>query len=225
MEDHAILSAMEVIFEVRETKDGGYAAKAPGHSILAEADTWEALRKNSLEAAGRHFENAPLRPELIRLHLVKDEVLEVRSGQAVPMRAPDSWLQDLEPTLAAPPELQDILAELFSREPIFHCPEFGTTRADFERMTVEDYWETGASGRRYSRQAVLDGMEERFSAPHADVWETSDFHCRQLAEDVYLLTYTLLQDKVRLTRRATIWERTQDGWKIVYHQGTIVRDA
>ncbi|HEX4029604.1 MAG TPA: hypothetical protein VHX20_04530 [Terracidiphilus sp.] len=42
-------------------------------------------------------------------------------------------------------------------------------------------------------------------------------------EDVYLLTYTLLQDATRLTRRATIWQRTA-GWKIVYHQGTIVQD-
>jgi hypothetical protein len=46
-----------------------------------------------------------------------------------------------------------------------------------------------------------------------------------LDEDTYLLTYTLLQDKARLTRRATIWLKTSDGWKIVYHQGTIVQDA
>jgi len=115
--------------------------------------------------------------------------------------------------------------ELSTREPIFHRPEFGTSRADFERMTVEDYWETGASGRRYSRKAVLDGLEERFSVPHDEVWETSDFQCRRLGPETYLLTYTLLQDKQRLTRRATIWQRTADGWKIVYHQGTIVQDA
>jgi hypothetical protein len=92
-------------------------------------------------------------------------------------------------------------------------------------MTAEDYWETGASGRRYSRQSVLDGLEERYSALHADVWETRDFYCRRLAQDVYLLTYTLLQDNQRLTRRSTIWQKTLDGWKIVYHQGTIVQDA
>jgi hypothetical protein len=220
-----MLFAMEVSFEVRETKDGGYAAKAPGHSIFAEADTWEALRKDVLEAVSRHFENAAQRPELIRLHLVKDELLEVHSGLPVRRNAPDSWIQDMEPALTTAPELQDILAELCAREPIFHRPEFGTTRADFVNMTAEGYWETGASGRRYSRQAVLDGLEERFSAPHSDVWETSDFHCRRLGEDVYLLTYTLLQDKTRLTRRATIWRKTSEGWKIVYHQGTIVQDA
>jgi len=92
-------------------------------------------------------------------------------------------------------------------------------------MTADDYWETGASGRRYSRAAVLDGLEERFSAPHEDVWETRDFCCRRLGEDTFLLTYTLVQDQERITRRATVWQRTADGWKSVYHQGTVVQDA
>lgn len=128
----------------------------------------------------------------------------------------------MEPTCTPDPGLADVLADLSSREPIFHRPEFGTTRADFERMTVDDFWETGASGRRYARAYVLDELEKRHAVPHADVWEATDFHCRRLAGDVYLLTYTLLQDGVRLTRRSTIWQRTADGWKTVYHQGTIV---
>jgi hypothetical protein len=44
-----------------------------------------------------------------------------------------------EPSLATVPELRDVLAELSAREPIFHRPELGTSRADFERMTVEDF--------------------------------------------------------------------------------------
>jgi len=131
----------------------------------------------------------------------------------------------MEPSLTTAPELQDVLAELSSREPIFHHSEFGTTRADFEKMTAEDFWETGASGRRYSRQFVLDELEERFAAPHDDVWETSQFQCRRLGDDTYLLTYTLLQGHVRLTRRATIWRKAADGWKIVYHQGTVVQNV
>jgi hypothetical protein len=131
----------------------------------------------------------------------------------------------MEPYLTTDPELASILAELTRHEPIFHRPEFGTTRSDFERMMVEGYWETGASGRRYSRSFVLDELEKRFSAPHADIWEASDFQCRKLSEDTYLLTYSLLQDHVRLTRRSTIWRSTPDGWKIVYHRGTIVQDG
>jgi len=216
---------MELIFEVREAEEGGYTARAPGHSIVAQAATWNELRENARRAAARHFENAPEQPEFIWLHLVKDDVIDARSGEPVHAKVQESWIQKLEPTLTTSPELQGVLAELSRREPIFHHPEFGTTRADFERMTAEDYWETGANGRRYSRQSVLDGLEERFSVPHADVWETRDIHCHRLSEDTYLLTYTLLQDHQRLTRRATIWRSTAEGWKIVYHQGTIMQDA
>jgi len=118
-----------------------------------------------------------------------------------------------------------VLAELSRREPIFHRPEYGTARADFEAMTSEDFWEVGTSGRRYSRKFVIDTLEQRHAVPHNDIWETKDFHCKRLAQDVYLLTYTLLQDKTRLTRRSTIWLSTPDGWKIVFHQGTIVQDV
>jgi hypothetical protein len=126
-------------------------------------------------------------------------------------------------------ELADLLAELSSHEPIFHRAEHGAvagaTREDFARMVTEDFWEVGASGRQYSREFVLAELEKRFSEAHEDVWETKDFVCRALAENVYLLTYTLVQDRLRVTRRATIWRSTSDGWKAEYHQGTVVQDA
>ena len=135
----------------------------------------------------------------------------------------DRQLPEATPVTA--PELQGIVAELVAREPIFHRPEFGTKRADFEEMMADDFWETGASGRIYSRQFVLDELERRFARPQEDIWETSNFACRRLAQDLYLLTYTLLQNQTRLTRRATIWRKTTTGWKIVYHQGTIVQGS
>jgi hypothetical protein len=113
---------------------------------------------------------------------------------------------------------------LMAREPLFHRPELGTTRQDFERMTVPDFWEVGASGRRYSREYVLDILEERLESPAEDVWRIEDFHCAELANDNYLATYTLFQG-ARVTRRATIWRRTADGWQALYHQGTVVADA
>ena len=126
-----------------------------------------------------------------------------------------------EPDLVTDPALLGVLDELRQREPIFHRPEHGSRRADFERMTEPDFWEIGASGRRYRRSWVLDVLDARLVAAAPDLWETSDFHCRELAADLYLLTYTLRQG-LRLTRRATIWRRAPDGWKIVFHQGTEV---
>lgn len=131
---------------------------------------------------------------------------------------------EIEPDPVTDPELRGVFEELIAREPIFHRPEFGTARSDFEEMTEADFWEVGASGRRYSREQVLDGLERRFAHPHDDPWETRDFECRALALDTYLITYTLTQDD-RVTRRSTIWRRHGERWKIVWHQGTIVEDA
>ncbi len=130
----------------------------------------------------------------------------------------------MEPTLVTDPALIGVLDELKNREPIFHRPELGLTKADFEGMTVPDFWEVGASGRRYSRDYVLAELEKRHAGKYAEIWETTDFHCRRLSVDVYLLTYTLFQGK-RKTRRATIWQHTETGWKIVFHQGTNVDES
>lgn len=55
---------MELIFEVRDAEDGGFYARALGYAVFTEADTWEELRANLLEAVSLHFEDAPVRPRL-----------------------------------------------------------------------------------------------------------------------------------------------------------------
>ena len=130
----------------------------------------------------------------------------------------------MEPVLLTHSSLAAVLEELKAREPIFHHPEFGTTRADFDSMMHQEFWEIGASGLRYSRAFVLDELEKRHREPVEDIWETGYFHCRQLASDVFLLTYTLLQNHVRKTRRSTLWQRTPSGWQILFHQGTVVQN-
>lgn len=133
----------------------------------------------------------------------------------------------MKPWLTTDSRLRDILQELRGREPVFHRPEHGTRRPDFEQMTDEGFWEVGASGRRYSRDHVLDVLEDRHQvASHLaleDTWEASDFACRELGTDTYLLTYTLLQGS-RKTRRLTVWRHSPEGWKILFHQGTVVED-
>ena len=68
---------------------------------------------------------------------------------------------EMDPSLVTEPVLRDVLEELKAREPIFHRPEFGTTKVDFEGMLHEGFWEIGASGRRYSKAYVLNELEQR----------------------------------------------------------------
>jgi hypothetical protein len=53
---------MEIVFEVRDAEEGGYCARAQGHSIFTEADNWEDLRAKVLEAATLHFEDSAEQP-------------------------------------------------------------------------------------------------------------------------------------------------------------------
>src|SRR3954469_1247239 len=66
----------ELVFEVVQESDGGYCAECLTESIFTEGDTWDELRKNVLEATSAFFFDRP-RPERVRLHLVRDEVLLV----------------------------------------------------------------------------------------------------------------------------------------------------
>ncbi|HUH64498.1 MAG TPA: hypothetical protein VLZ50_15935 [Terracidiphilus sp.] len=123
------------------------------------------------------------------------------------------------------PELLPILEELRRREPIFHIARFGASLDDFIGATAPDFWEVGASGRRYSREFILRtlGANPPCDADSAG-WQCSDFALRRLGPDTFLLTYTLLQVD-RLTRRATLWQRASEGWRILYHQGTVAASA
>ena len=120
--------------------------------------------------------------------------------------------------------LAPLLAELTELEPIFHTRKFGTTLAEFEQRMADDYWQVGASGRRYSRAAILEHLARR-PAQLADEsgWRCSEHALRALGEDTYLLTYCLSQGE-RVSRRSTLWRRRNGRWQILYHQGSLVSD-
>ncbi|MGD0498686.1 MAG: 2-oxoisovalerate dehydrogenase [Bryobacteraceae bacterium] len=71
---------MELIFEVRDAEEGGYYARALGHAIFTEAETWDELRANVLEATSLHFDDGAARPRLVQLHYVKDELISVEAA-------------------------------------------------------------------------------------------------------------------------------------------------
>jgi len=66
----------EIIFLVEEALEGGYTARALGHNIFTEADSFAELKKMVQDAMQCHFEAEEM-PRLIRLHIVRDEVIVV----------------------------------------------------------------------------------------------------------------------------------------------------
>lgn len=68
------MAESEIIFAVEESPEGGYEARALGYSIYTQADSLEELKRMVQDAVRCHFEEAD-RPRVIRLHVVKDEVI------------------------------------------------------------------------------------------------------------------------------------------------------
>ena len=71
---------MELIFEIRDADEGGFYARALGYGIFTEAENWHELRANVLEAVSLHFEDATVRPRLVQMHYVKDELIPVEAA-------------------------------------------------------------------------------------------------------------------------------------------------
>ena len=64
----------EIIFLVEDSAEGGYTAKALGVSIFTDGDTIDELKVAVKDAVHCHYDDNEVRPKMIRLHFVRDEV-------------------------------------------------------------------------------------------------------------------------------------------------------
>jgi hypothetical protein len=66
----------ELIFIVEEAPEGGYTARALGHSIFTEANDLDSLQHQIRDAVHCHFDEGEA-PRIVRLHHVRDDVIAV----------------------------------------------------------------------------------------------------------------------------------------------------
>jgi len=66
----------EILFLVEEADEGGYIARSLAYPIYTQAESLDELREMVRDAVLCHFGDEHT-PALIRLHIVKDEVLAV----------------------------------------------------------------------------------------------------------------------------------------------------
>lgn len=64
----------EILFIIEESLDGGYEAACPGYSIYTEGETLDEIKRAVADAVRCHFDEDDM-PRVIRLHLVKEEVV------------------------------------------------------------------------------------------------------------------------------------------------------
>jgi predicted RNase H-like HicB family nuclease len=65
---------MEIVFSVTQEADGGFVAECLSRDIFTQGDTWDELRGHVREAGSAFLFDQP-KPSAVRLHLVRDAVL------------------------------------------------------------------------------------------------------------------------------------------------------
>lgn len=66
----------EIVFTVEEAPEGGFTARALGHSVFTEADSIAELHAMVREAVACHFDEDAM-PKVVHLHFVRDEVINL----------------------------------------------------------------------------------------------------------------------------------------------------
>ncbi len=100
-------------------------------------------------------------------------------------------------------------------------PAVRRDREAVDSLLGENFSEIGKSGRRWTREEMLDsiGSVGSVDTDSATPVEVSEMEGRIIAADLVLLTYVLSHAGIR-TRRSSLWQRSTQGWKLTFHQGT-----
>jgi len=105
-----------------------------------------------------------------------------------------------------------------------HQPHVRADPQELERLLHPNFFEVGRSGALYSRASVLAEFTNR--PPLYRVW-VQDFRIESVTEGLALLTYRSAHvadngSLERHTLRASLWQSTEQGWRLRFHQGTPV---
>ena len=101
-------------------------------------------------------------------------------------------------------------------------PEVRAEPGAADALLHPDFSEFGASGRRWGRTEMIAALAAEQPAGEELVITTTEMAGTRLADDVIHLTY-VSQRAGQRALRSSIWLRTPAGWRVYFHQGTLVR--
>ena len=102
-----------------------------------------------------------------------------------------------------------------------HQPSVRKSRSRLEELLHDSFIEIGRSGKIYNKEQILTSLQSE--ATHR-VW-SQDYALQPISDGLVLLTYRSAhvgpdESLTRFSRRSSLWEKSEQGWKMRYHQGT-----
>lgn len=89
--------------------------------------------------------------------------------------------------------------------------------AALDELLHADFIEIGASGRTWTRDAIVAAL---LADPDPGPLDVADLDAIVIGPDAVIITYETTRPERRVLR-SSLWIRSDGRWQIVFHQGTI----
>jgi hypothetical protein len=100
-------------------------------------------------------------------------------------------------------------------------PQVRAAPGEVAALLHPQFCEFGVSGRRWTQSDMITALGAEEPGGEEPLITATEITGTRLAADVIHLTY-VSQRGGRSARRSSIWLRTPDGWRVYFHQGTLI---
>ena len=118
----------------------------------------------------------------------------------------------------------DVFDLLKAHELALLDPTVRSNRVELDRLIADEFVEIGASGNTFGKAEVMSSLPDESGV----TFEASEVKVKMLSLTVGLVTYATARtsdESVRRSKRASIWVKTGEQWQMIYHQGTLMKEA
>ncbi|MGV0102827.1 DUF4440 domain-containing protein [Nostoc sp. DSM 114160] len=107
-------------------------------------------------------------------------------------------------------------------------PDVRKSAKDIMDLLADEFIEFGSSGRVFNKQQIIESLQNESIQPLTQRLIT-EFKTLVLATGVVLVTYRIVRHisgkQPVHSLRSSIWKLNNDRWKMIFHQGTLVRES
>ncbi len=117
---------------------------------------------------------------------------------------------------------EELLNHLRDLEISLHQPSIRSNADQLKKLLHESFAEIGRSGRSFGKAHIVRQLP--LEECPAEIW-AQDFVMHDIDDGLALLTYKSGElnsdgEMSRHSQRSSLWQRTEHGWQMRFHQGT-----
>ena len=107
-------------------------------------------------------------------------------------------------------------------------PDVRKSAKDVMDLLADEFIEFGSSGRVFDKQQIINSLQNE-SIESLTQRSITEFKTLVLAAGVVLVTYRVVRhlsgEELVNSLRSSIWKLNNAHWKMIFHQGTLLRES